>query len=96
MKEYTSNLQTLLGSFHADIWEVEDVMPYIESLDEVSKESLYQEMKYFLDEKLVNKKFMRNFISDSFVSDDGAKIFFEKVMKACFHDESMPDIDDYI
>ena len=85
-----------MGSFHADIWEVDEIIPYVESLHEASKFELQAEMKHFLDENWVNSKFMRNFVSDTFSSDDAAVLFFQGVMDACFSGKPMPNIDDYL
>lgn len=46
MPDISSNLQTLLGSFHADVWEVEEVIPYVQSLSEIDRANLKIEMGF--------------------------------------------------
>ena len=96
MYSHSSKLQTLLGSFHADIWEVDDILPYVASLSDIDRLKLKEEMEGFLRADIVDSRFMRRFISDDFVSDKKAKSFFQKVMLASFEGEGIPDIDDYI
>ncbi len=96
MKLHSSNLQTLLGSFHADVWEVEEVVPYVQSLSDIDQSSLKQEMEKLIESKAVDSKFMRNFISDDFKSDKDALRFFKGVLAASFEGKEMPNIDNYI
>ncbi len=96
MKTHSSNLQTLLGSFHADIWEVDEVLPYVQSLSDVDQMKLKKEMELLIDNETINSAFMRKFVSDEFKSNQHALAFVRAVFDAAFNGKDMPDIDKYI
>ena len=96
----SSNLTTLLGSYHPNVLRPDqvdyEIGAYFYELDELEQNSLLVEMKTLIDEKKINSELLSRRTGEVFLRDQHAVTFFTSLYKFLSNIGPEPDISEYI
>ncbi|MFY1713162.1 hypothetical protein [Tritonibacter mobilis] len=96
----SSNLTTLLGSYHPNVLRPDqvdyEIGAYFYELDELEQNSLLVEMKTLIDEKKINSELLSRRTGEVFLNDQHAVAFFTNLYKFLSNIGPEPDISEYI
>ncbi len=92
---FSSQLETLLGHFDANVKISDEVPEYLESLGEINRETVKLEFKAAMEKDLLTEEAFERATMCTARNKDAARAFFASLYRYAFEDGAEPDLADY-